>query len=552
MAKKHSYSKTDDDDDDATSSDDSSRRSDDSNDSGEDSGSDSGGSTESDRPRHHEKRRHDDDDDQEALIGSHHHHRKHARRQRQHKDGGLPPWVMYLGIGVVIAALLGGAWYFLLGPGADDSSDSTASSSATTAAGATGATGATGGGEATRGATGAGTTAATAKTSGGAVATAGGESLSSGKGSASGSATASAPASSSSGSSSTGDTGDAWIAGFWENWGTQAVADIPYDKYTHLSWFVATPGSDGKLDFGATETNKIADFVSGCRAAGTKALFSIGGWSDSNYFTTLVATSDSRSTFIGYITDAITTDKWDGVDLDWEYPGAAGNTEDFDLKNDLPNFLLFFQELRTAVGDSVLITTDTSSSPWLDPTSGSASTDLSAFATPVNKFTVMTYDAWGSGTTTGPNFPNDSKCSPSGSTYSVPTAMQSWIDAGIPANQLLYGAPFYGHSWTVDSFDSTGAAAGASSPVFQVASASAGAINYAEIVTTGVDGAVEDDCTASMYLQADKTFTVYDNADTTTKKASVCKSLGLGGVIAFAIDGDSNNELRDAMAAGCS
>lgn len=73
-----------------------------------------------------------------------------------------------------------------------------------------------------------------------------------------------------------------------------------------------------------------------------------------------------------------------------EYPGSAGATNDIDLKNDLPNFLLFFQELRTAVGDDILITTDTSSAPWLDPTSGSASTDLSAFATPVNKFTVMT------------------------------------------------------------------------------------------------------------------------------------------------------------------
>lgn len=88
--------------------------------------------------------------------------------------------------------------------------------------------------------------------------------------------------------------------------------------------------------------------------------------------------------------------------------------------------------------------------------------------------------------------------------------------------------------------------------MFQVASASNGAITYADVVKAGADKAVQDACTESMYLNADKKFTVYDNADTTTKKASVCKDLGLGGVIAFAIDGDVDNTLRDAMAAGCS
>jgi hypothetical protein len=61
----------------------------------------------------------------------------------------------------------------------------------------------------------------------------------------------------------------------------------------------------------------------------------------------------------------------------------------FDLKNDLPNYLSFFKELRSALGNDVLITSDTSSTPWLDPDTGTASTDLSAFGDLLDFVTVM-------------------------------------------------------------------------------------------------------------------------------------------------------------------
>lgn len=112
------------------------------------------------------------------------------------------------------------------------------------------------------------------------------------------------------------------------------------DALTQVFWFVTTNDEAGVLDFGATETNKIADFISGAHGAGGKALFSIGGWSDSNFFTKIVrcaralgrpaltdalpdlpraqmASEDSRASFITNIQTAITADGWDGIDMDW-------------------------------------------------------------------------------------------------------------------------------------------------------------------------------------------------------------------------------------------
>lgn len=150
--------------------------------------------------------------------------------------------------------------------------------------------------------------------------------------------------------------------------------------------------------------------ISKCKAAGAKALFSLGGWTGSEHFSALLSKEDSRKALVESIKKEMATG-WDGVDIDFEYPGRAGATEDFDLVNDLPNFLSLFKELREALGKEAIITTDTSAAPWLDPTTGKPSTDLKAFAEPIDFFGLMLYDVWGSGTTSGPNFVSlDSAC----------------------------------------------------------------------------------------------------------------------------------------------
>ena len=52
-------------------------------------------------------------------------------------------------------------------------------------------------------------------------------------------------------------------------------------------------------------------------AAKKKALFSVGGWTGSVFFSSLVATSSSRTGFAKTVLNFATTYGFDGVDFDW-------------------------------------------------------------------------------------------------------------------------------------------------------------------------------------------------------------------------------------------
>lgn len=82
-----------------------------------------------------------------------------------------------------------------------------------------------------------------------------------------------------------------------------------------------------------------------------KLAFSIGGWSLSSYFSTMVSRPVERQRFIDSIIDFfIRFPMFSGVDIDWEYPGGGGlDGNDYDEENDGPNYALLIKELRTAL-----------------------------------------------------------------------------------------------------------------------------------------------------------------------------------------------------------
>ncbi|KAM0793727.1 hypothetical protein ACM66B_001151 [Microbotryomycetes sp. NB124-2] len=531
----------------------------------------------------------DQSDDEKRLYHSHHHHKqrrlKEKRRRRSKGKSGdsTALWIGAIGIIVILLVLLG--WYFLFGPGKSDDASSKGVYEAGEDSGSDGSRLSSGGTDAP-----AGGSDGDARVSGSSTdendsdSTDGGSNKSSSPAATTGAKdatqtgmTTSKPADQSKPKEENkpkeGDKPsvktDAVILGFWET----KVAGIDqlfarrltslavaggalFRSPTSLSvvWFVTTPGdvaSKGALDFHVPPGASTKDFVDKAKAGGSKALFSIGGWTDSNDFTHLMAKADTRKDFVNTIKAAVDKDGWDGVDLDWEYPGAAGATQDFDLKNDLPNYQEFFQALRAALGKDKIITTDTSSLPWLDPATGQPSKDLKAFAEPIDLFNVMSYDAFKSGPISGPNFPISGECSPQGQTYNYRDAMKAWTDAGVPANKLVLGLAAYGQSWTVGTFDETGSAAGAKSPVFQSGISKEG-LTYTQIVEKGLlDGAKLDECTQTMYRYKDKIMTVFDDAQTTKAKGKLAKDAKWAGCMVFALDGDHEDAIVDAMREAC-
>ena len=85
-------------------------------------------------------------------------------------------------------------------------------------------------------------------------------------------------------------------------------------------------------------------------------LVSIGGWTDSGFFSEMSLTAESRASFIRSCLDLL--DAWpflSGLDIDWEYPGVAREPEDESdegnpvLGDDRANYTLLLKELREAL-----------------------------------------------------------------------------------------------------------------------------------------------------------------------------------------------------------
>lgn len=65
----------------------------------------------------------------------------------------------------------------------------------------------------------------------------------------------------------------------------------------------------------------------------------------------VVGSADKRKKMVNSIHSFVTNHKFDGFDIDWEYPAARGGA-----KADKSNYIQFLKELRAKFGKNLLIT----------------------------------------------------------------------------------------------------------------------------------------------------------------------------------------------------
>ncbi|KAJ2745597.1 hypothetical protein GGI20_002032 [Coemansia sp. BCRC 34301] len=246
------------------------------------------------------------------------------------------------------------------------------------------------------------------------------------------------------------------IMGYYPSWKRAQSATVDWSKYTHVNIAFSIPRQDGTFTF--EDDWVLPQMISQVRAGGAKVLMSVGGWTGSNFFSTIVKSASARSTMISSMVNYVKTNNLDGIDIDWEYPGRLGNTCNiFDEANDTPNFLAFLQDLRTAFDTAFgvkqrLITLAVRVQPF--DIGGVPAKDVAAFAKVIDYANLMQYDINGGwNTKTGPNAPFNFQPG-EGLQVSFVSAIDDWVNAGFPANQLTAGIGFYGRS-TIASQDMT-------------------------------------------------------------------------------------------------
>ena len=158
------------------------------------------------------------------------------------------------------------------------------------------------------------------------------------------------------------------IVGYYPNWQwydrNKLVnpLSINYSKYTILNYCFFVPNADGTIsshDPWADENLLLGqiDWASGgyvpntsiverAHAHGVKILPSIGGWTLSYNFPSIAADPLKRQQFANSCVNLIQTYNFDGIDLDWEYPGYAPHNG---TVQDKANFNLLLSAVRTAI-----------------------------------------------------------------------------------------------------------------------------------------------------------------------------------------------------------
>ena len=212
--------------------------------------------------------------------------------------------------------------------------------------------------------------------------------------------------------------------------------------------------------------NPSVDAANLARLAGLKAanpalklVASVGGWTRSNRFSDMAADERTRANFIDSVVAFLRRHRFDGVDIDWEYPTSIGvrcaaGYNDCDRATDKQNFVALARELRAALDAAgaadarsylSTIAAGADKSFVFDP--GGSSAWLAQLAASLDWINLMTYDYHGtwemSAGFVAPLYRDPADPAP----VNADATVTLYLQQGIPASKLTLGQPFYGKGW---------------------------------------------------------------------------------------------------------
>ncbi|GAA94376.1 glycoside hydrolase family 18 protein [Mixia osmundae IAM 14324] len=383
------------------------------------------------------------------------------------------------------------------------------------------------------------------------------------------------------------------IGVYWPSYSAASdpVNTLDFTKLTHADWFVAVPQRHSyDLSFPApANPSTMKTMTTNAKKQKASVSLTIGGWTGSQYFSSLVSNSTGRAAFSKSIYKTIKKYKLNGIEIDWEYPNGAGIGCNVVSAKDTQNFILFVKQLRKTVGPSYRLSAAVNLFGLYDTDGTTYTKDLSVLAANLDFISLMNYDVYGPWTaTSGPNGPLASTCATDeGAGASAIDGVARWVSYGFKKSQIVLGAPAYGYVYATakGGLVSTRTVSGSSSKLYQKVIAAApqgsasddkpgkdicgnqqgyGAVwNYDALITTGKlskDGTTGlgdyerywDSCSSTPFLYNTKTgyLYTYDDAQSIKIKAAWAKKQGLAGMIFFDASGDYKSQLVNAARAG--
>ncbi|KAL7548690.1 hypothetical protein ACHAWF_011963 [Thalassiosira exigua] len=326
-------------------------------------------------------------------------------------------------------------------------------------------------------------------------------------------------------------------------WGTDPWADaiVLYGEY---DWNHA-PGAPGaKCHWGSPADPPACaghkpgtGLIDVAHAAGVEVYPSIGGWTLSDPFSKLAEDPAARQVFADNCVKLIEEYDFDGIDIDWEYPGYADHSGR--LPEDTTNYSLFLQAIRDALdelgartGRFYGLTAALPCGPDLIK-----NIQIDVVKDIMTEFNLMTYDFHGSwNPTTGSNAPVfDMDGSPE---FSLDSCVKNWMDGGARPSQINIGLPFYGRSFAGMGLTAFGQTHSGKSD-FVTWTEDEGSPQYFNIHTKLSSWtSVRDEQTMTQILYGEVGLVSFDDEQAICDKAAYAVDNAMNGFIIWEISGD--------------
>ncbi|MGF1681717.1 glycoside hydrolase family 18 protein [Photobacterium minamisatsumaniensis] len=292
---------------------------------------------------------------------------------------------------------------------------------------------------------------------------------------------------------------------------------------------------------------------------------SIGGWTLSEPFHTIVLSPEYRSNFANSVRELLESYPFfKGIQIDWEYPGGHG-LSGLGLNNQDPEKQGFtdllkavreqLDELEIKYQQHYELSAAISASPKHDGT-----IDWQQVSPLLDYLYVMTFDFLGAWSNVAGHHANLYTTSTTPDGNSVAAHIKSLLNQGIANHQLVIGTPFYGRIWKgVEGFSSTNFeglhTTGASTKGSDGAS---GIFNYSDIARhflsrkkLGYQYFYDEKSEAAvLYHPKNQEYISFEDPRSLKAKATFVTDNALGGMFAWEATADHQHQMLDAMHEG--
>ncbi|XP_060081984.1 uncharacterized protein LOC132561275 [Ylistrum balloti] len=273
-----------------------------------------------------------------------------------------------------------------------------------------------------------------------------------------------------------------------------------------------------------------------------KVLLSVGGWNAGGKpFSDLAATAAGRKEFATTSVTFLRKRHFDGLDIDWEFPGSNGGAP-----SDKENLSLLLKEVstvfekeeRAAVRDRLLLSIAVpASQDKIDQ--GYKVPDVSLYCDMINVMTYNYHGMWDK--STGHHsalFKRKVDTTEYQSKLNVAWTMNYWIRMGAQANKLILGFPQFGRGFTLTDSNKKAVGDGVSGgSVSGTFTKEAGFLAYYEICKMLKSGAAVtwDDVQKVPHLVLGDQWIGFDNERSIREKVKWFKNYKFGGIMVWAL-----------------